>query len=51
MKNNLLNWLNYVSAWIGYAGAVLTKVSQIGSTIISSITDIAIPKKSDYFNV
>ena len=48
--NNLFNYFNYVNAWIGYVGALLTKISGFGGLIRDSINELSIPKKSDYFN-
>jgi hypothetical protein len=48
--NNLVNWFNYVNAWIAYAGALLTKISGFGALIRDSITSLHIPQKDDYFS-
>jgi hypothetical protein len=43
-----INYFKYVIAWIAYAGAFLTKVSNIGAVVRDSFSDIHIPKKENF---
>ena len=51
MKNELSNYIGYVSAWISYAGAILTKLGGLGDSIRNSFLDIKAPIKSDFFTI
>ena len=42
-------YVEYVLAWITYAGNFLTKVGNIGNVISDSFNDIHPPKKDEYY--
>jgi hypothetical protein len=45
-----VKWLNYSLAWVAYAGAFLTKLSNLGNVIRDSFSDIHVPKKEEFYN-
>lgn len=39
----------YVTDWLAYGGALLTKLSKIGDVIRDNFNDIHVPKKEEYY--
>lgn len=48
MSGRKIKYVKYVTAWLAYIGAFITKCSNIGNIVADSFNDIKIPKKTDF---
>ena len=46
--NEKKDYVGYYLAWVKYAGAFLTRLSNVGNVIKESFADIQVPRKDEF---